>query len=141
MAYETEMATLTTSVENFNTAVTGKKTSILDPKVTSGLGSQSTAKTHEETAKGYLNETEQFKETTYDSLRSIDSIATQNLAAIAQSKSGTAVDVFVYDTSKDSDGGAWRTPIVEIKNSPLICLSAVGRRPDFKRPVTLIASV
>ena len=108
MAYETELATLTTSVENFNTAVTGKKTSILDPKVTSGLGSQSTAKTHEETTKGYLNETEQFKETTYDSLRSIDSIATQNLAAIAQSKSETAVDVFVYDTSKDSDGGAWR---------------------------------
>jgi hypothetical protein len=30
------------------------------------------------------------------------------LAAIAQSKSVTAVDVFVYDTSKDSDGGAWR---------------------------------
>ena len=31
-----------------------------------------------------------------------------DLAAIAQSKSDTAVDVFVYDTSKDSDGGAWR---------------------------------
>ena len=30
------------------------------------------------------------------------------LAAIAQSKSDTAVDVFVYDTRKDSDGGAWR---------------------------------
>ena len=30
------------------------------------------------------------------------------LTAIAQSKSETAVDVFVYDTSKDSDGGAWR---------------------------------
>jgi len=30
------------------------------------------------------------------------------LAAIAATKSDTAVDVFVYDTSKDSDGGAWR---------------------------------
>jgi hypothetical protein len=30
------------------------------------------------------------------------------LAAIAASKAVTAVDVFVYDTSKDSDGGAWR---------------------------------
>ena len=30
------------------------------------------------------------------------------LAAIEQTKSGTAVDVFVYDTSLDSDGGAWR---------------------------------
>ena len=30
------------------------------------------------------------------------------LDAIAATKSVTAVDVFVYDTSKDSDGGAWR---------------------------------
>ena len=31
-----------------------------------------------------------------------------DLAAIAATKSDTAVDVFVYDTRKDSDGGAWR---------------------------------
>jgi len=31
-----------------------------------------------------------------------------SLEAIADSKAVTAVDVFVYDTSKDSDGGAWR---------------------------------
>lgn len=31
-----------------------------------------------------------------------------DLAAIAETKAVTAVDVFVYDTSKDSDGGAWR---------------------------------
>jgi trimeric autotransporter adhesin len=30
------------------------------------------------------------------------------LSAIATSKEVTAVDVFVYDTSLDSDGGAWR---------------------------------
>jgi hypothetical protein len=30
------------------------------------------------------------------------------LQAIAASKADTAVDVFVYDTRKDSDGGAWR---------------------------------
>ena len=35
-------------------------------------------------------------------------VAYQDLAAIAASKAVTAVDVFVYDTSKDSDGGAWR---------------------------------
>ena len=33
---------------------------------------------------------------------------TLDLNAIAESKAVTAVDVFVYDTSKDSDGGAWR---------------------------------
>jgi trimeric autotransporter adhesin len=31
-----------------------------------------------------------------------------DLDAIAETKADTAVDVFVYDTSKDSDGGAWR---------------------------------
>ena len=31
-----------------------------------------------------------------------------SIAAISDSISDTAVDVFVYDTSKDSDGGAWR---------------------------------
>ena len=31
-----------------------------------------------------------------------------DLRAIAETKADTAVDVFVYDTSKDSDGGAWR---------------------------------
>ena len=31
-----------------------------------------------------------------------------DLEAIAETKGITAVDVFVYDTSKDSDGGAWR---------------------------------
>jgi len=31
-----------------------------------------------------------------------------DLAAISETKADTAVDVFVYDTSKDSDGGAWR---------------------------------
>jgi trimeric autotransporter adhesin len=36
----------------------------------------------------------------------LDSI--EDLAAIAATKAVTAVDVFVYDTSLDSDGGAWR---------------------------------
>ncbi|QTH19668.1 hypothetical protein HRJ34_14930 [Rhizorhabdus wittichii] len=35
-------------------------------------------------------------------------VAYQNLSLVALSKAVSAVDVFVYDTSKDSDGGAWR---------------------------------
>ncbi len=35
-------------------------------------------------------------------------IASKYLETIEETKSVTAVDVFVYDTSKDSDGGAWR---------------------------------
>ena len=32
----------------------------------------------------------------------------QVLSAISSTISDTAVDIFVYDTRKDSDGGAWR---------------------------------
>ena len=35
-------------------------------------------------------------------------VAYQDLTSIAASKAVTATDVFVYDTSKDTDGGAWR---------------------------------
>ena len=38
----------------------------------------------------------------------LTSVEIENIAAIKQKISGTAVDVFVYDTRKDSDGGAWR---------------------------------
>jgi hypothetical protein len=37
-----------------------------------------------------------------------DNFTNVDLTAIAKDISDTAVDVFVYDTSKDSDGGAWR---------------------------------
>ena len=38
-----------------------------------------------------------------------DSVTSElDLSAISSSISGTAVDIFVYDTRKDSDGGAWR---------------------------------
>ena len=35
-------------------------------------------------------------------------VAYQNLASITLEKAATAIDVAVYDTAKDSDGGAWR---------------------------------
>lgn len=36
------------------------------------------------------------------------SVAAQNLTAISTTAAGTVVASFVYDTTKDSDGGAWR---------------------------------
>ena len=35
-------------------------------------------------------------------------LGTPQLAGISSSIADTAVDIFIYDTSKDSDGGAWR---------------------------------
>jgi hypothetical protein len=63
--------------------------------------SASTASTHATTASGHAS-------TAATHAANLGSVAYQDLTAIALSKSGTAVDVFVYDTSKDSDGGAWR---------------------------------
>jgi len=58
---------------------------------------------------GYRNEAEGFKDQAYTYSQSAASaVAYQDLTAIAQTKAVSAVDVFVYDTSKDSDGGAWR---------------------------------
>jgi len=45
---------------------------------------------------------------TTDSPSFVNLTSDLDLAAIAETKAVTAVDVFVYDTSKDSDGGAWR---------------------------------
>jgi len=107
MTVETELDNLTTSVNSLVSNVTTKK-AILDADVSSAASSTATCVSHADTAKGYQREAEQFKETTYDSLRSINSISTQDLSGLTKDLTENAVDVFVYDTSKDSDGGAWR---------------------------------
>ena len=62
-----------------------------------------------------------------------------DLKAIAESKSETAVDVFVYDTSKDSDGGAWRkrTQHTGWYNETLNT-SVRGSRRDFPSVAVLV---
>ena len=62
------------------------------------------------------------------------------LAAIEQTKSDTAVDVFVYDTSLDSDGGAWRkrTSHTSWYNETLNTAARGGRR-EFPAVAVIIA--
>ena len=62
------------------------------------------------------------------------------LAAIEQTKSDTAVDVFVYDTSLDSDGGAWRkrTSHTSWYNEPLNT-STRGSRREFPAVAVIVA--
>ena len=68
---------------------------------TAAAGSASTATTQATAAAGSAS-------TAATHAANLGSVAYQNLTAIAESKSVSAADVFVYDTSKDSDGGAWR---------------------------------
>jgi trimeric autotransporter adhesin len=61
--------------------------------------------------------------------------------AIDKEISGTAVDVFVYDTSKDSDGGAWRkrTQYTSWYNETLNT-SKRGSRKEFPSVAVIVAS-
>ena len=96
-AVNTKKATLDTAVSNAQTAVTDA-TSQVSLAAAEKVGAQ----TARDTA-------ESFKDQAYTYSQSAASaVAYQDLTAIAQTKAESAVDVFVYDTSKDSDGGAWR---------------------------------
>ena len=62
------------------------------------------------------------------------------LESISSSVSGTAVDVFVYDTRKDSDGGAWRkrTQNTSWYNETLNT-STRGSRKEFPAVAVIVA--
>jgi len=62
------------------------------------------------------------------------------LEAIAATKAVTAVDVFVYDTSKDSDGGAWRKRCQHTSwyNEPLNTATR-GARREFPAVAVIVA--
>lgn len=71
----------------------------------------------------------------YGSLGDID------VGAISKSISDTAVDVFVYDTRKDSDGGAWRkrTQHTSWYNETLNTATR-GSRRDFPAVAVIVAT-
>ena len=60
--------------------------------------------------------------------------------AIAETKAVTAVDVFVYDTSKDTDGGAWRdrTQATSWYNETLNTATR-GARKEFPAVAVIVA--
>ena len=56
----------------------------------------------------YYNNDKKFETTTTGAKVTGTLVSDLDLTAIDSTISGTATDVFIYDTSKDSDGGAWR---------------------------------
>ena len=110
MTVENEVAALTKSVDALTSAVNVRRSS-LDASVSSASSSATTASTHKDATNTLKTETSSIKDAAVTAANSADTDAAsayQNLTAIAESKAVTAEDVFVYDTSKDSDGGAWR---------------------------------
>ena len=70
-----------------------------------------------------------------------DEVAFDNttLNAIAKDISDTAVDVFVYDTSKDSDGGAWRKRTQHTSWYNEAASSTRGARKEFPAVAVIVA--
>ena len=130
-AVNTKKATLDTAVSNAETAVTDA-TSQVSLAAAEKVGAQ----TARDTA-------ETFKDQAYTYSQSAASaVAYQDLTAIAQTKAVSAVDVFVYDTSKDSDGGAWRqrTQGTSWYNETLNT-STRGSRKEFPAVAVIVAEV
>ena len=110
MTIETEVAALATSV-NVLTGQVNTSLSTLTNSATNAATSATNAETHKNSTSTLKTETGALKDlavTAAGNAATAAASAYQDLAALAQSKSETAVDIFVYDTSKDSDGGAWR---------------------------------
>ena len=63
-----------------------------------------------------------------------------DLSAVSASISDTAVDVFVYDTTKDSDGGAWRKKTKETSwYNETLNTSVRGSRREFPAVAVIVA--
>jgi hypothetical protein len=108
MSVEQQVDALTTSVENLKSAVVSKKAT-LDASVVDAQSATAQAQAAKSNALSARDQAGAFKDAAYIAAQSAASaVAYQDLTALAASKAVTAVDVFIYDTSKDSDGGAWR---------------------------------
>ena len=72
----------------------------------------------------------------------ISTVKSLDYAAIDSTISDTAVDVFIYDTSKDSDGGAWRkrTQNTSWYNETLNT-STRGSRKEFPAVAVIVSDV
>ena len=104
MTVESEVANLTTAVDNLTSAVNVKKAT-LDASVANAQSARDAAATSATSAN---NDKLAAQAAATSATNTAAALTGFDLEAIAASKAVTAVDVFVYDTSKDSDGGAWR---------------------------------
>lgn len=108
MSVEQQVDALTASVEDLKGAVISKKAT-LDASVVDAQSATAQAQAAKVNALSARDQAGAFKDAAYNAAQSAASaVAYQDLTAVALTKAVTAVDVFIYDTSKDSDGGAWR---------------------------------
>jgi hypothetical protein len=147
MSIENEIAALTQSTTDLLDAVVTKKATLdtavsnAQTAVTDATSQVSLAAAEKVSAQTARDEAETHKNQAYTYSQSAASaVAYQDLTAIAQTKAESAVDVFVYDTSKDSDGGAWRqrTQHTSWYNEPLNTATRGGRK-EFPAVAVIVA--
>ena len=108
MTVEQQVDALTASVDKLKGVVVSKKAT-LDASVADAQSATAQAQAAKANALSARDQAGAFKDAAYSAAQSAASaVAYQDLSAVALTKAVTAVDVFIYDTSKDSDGGAWR---------------------------------
>ena len=118
------------AVAGFQTTVAGKQTTI-DGKKASGETAASNAHDSKDSTVALKDVVKRALDGAYADARSaVANTSAQDLDAVADTKSDTAIDVIVYDTSKDSDGGAWRyrTQHTSWYNEPLNTTTRGARR-------------
>lgn len=118
------------AVAGFQTTVAGKQTTI-DGKKASGETAASNAHDSKDSTVALKDVVKRTLDSAYADARSaVANTSSQDLDAVADTKSDTAIDVIVYDTSKDSDGGAWRyrTRHTSWYNEPLNTTTRGSRR-------------
>ena len=142
MTTETDIAALATKVTAVNVDATSQL-STLALSVTNASGSKTSAEAARDVASIHKDAAEAaalVSTTQASGAATAAALAYQNLESISETKSGNAVDVFVYDTSKDSDGGAWRTRTQHTSwYNETLNTSTRGSRKEFPAVAVIVA--
>jgi hypothetical protein len=140
MTFPASVANLTKAVNEI-TAETNVPKSTLDAKVAQAEAEVPLAQAEQAAAEGYRDEAAAHAATAATHLATVKAgVAYQGISAILAEKAVTAVDVFVYDTSLDSDGGAWRKRCQHTSwyNEPLNTATR-GARREFPAVTIIVA--
>ncbi len=122
MTLETEVAALTTATTDLLNEVIDNKDTLTN-KVAASAASATASENARDASFVARDGADASKDLAYAySQDAASAVAYQDLAAIREALStDTVVDVFIYDTSKDSDGGLWRERCSDLSwyNEPL----------------------
>lgn len=142
MTVEQQVDALTASVDNLKGAVVSKKAT-LDASVFDAQSATAQAQAAKANALSARDQAGAFKDAAYNAAQSAASaVAYQDLSAVALTKAVAAVDVFIYDTSKDSDGGAWRHRCTGTSwFNEALNTATRGSRRDFPAIAVIVAEV